>query len=99
MRRSDPLSPIAFAFALALLAATFGLYSQVASHSFVSLDDDACIYQNPALKAGLSWAGLRWAFTTGLHGNWTPLTWVSLLADFELHGVAPRGYLLENAGL
>ncbi|HYB12816.1 MAG TPA: hypothetical protein VEG67_05055, partial [Myxococcota bacterium] len=69
------------------------------SHSFVSLDDDALIFQNPALKAGLSPTGIRWALTTGLHGNWTPLAWLSLLADFELHGLAPRGYLLENAVL
>jgi tetratricopeptide (TPR) repeat protein len=87
------------ALALLLFAGTFGVYARVASHSFVSLDDDAFIFQNAALTRGLSWAGLRWAFTTGLHGNWTPVTWLSLLADFELHGLAPRGYLLENAGL
>jgi len=99
MRRAGNPSPASLILAAALLVATFGVYAQVATHAFITLDDDAFIVQNQALKGGLSWAGTRWAFTTHLHGNWTPLTWLSLLTDYELHGLEARGYLLENAAL
>jgi len=99
MGRAPDSAPLRFALALGLAAATFALYAQVGSHSFVRFDDDLVIFENPHLALGLSPAGLRWALTTDHVGNWTPLTWLSLLADFELHGLAPRGYLLENAAL
>ena len=37
---------------------------------------------------GLTWSGVRWAFTTGHAGNWHPVTWLSHMLDVELFGVS-----------
>ncbi len=38
--------------------------------------------------AGLSSAGLAWAFTSTYAGNWHPLTWVSYLLEYEFFGLS-----------
>ena len=41
------------------------------------------------VQSGLSWQGVKWAFTTGHASNWHPLTWLSLMLDCQLFGVKP----------
>jgi tetratricopeptide (TPR) repeat protein len=84
--------PVALGLIL-LVAATFG---RTLGHGFLNLDDDRYVYENPRLEEGLSAAGLRWAATTTDQAVWIPVTWVSLLADHQLHGLDPRGYHLTN---
>lgn len=79
-----------------LVIAVAVVYGQVWNHGFVRFDDHEAITGNAGLRLGLSPRGLRWAFETLLVANWIPLTVVSLLADQELHGLAPRFVLLEN---
>jgi tetratricopeptide (TPR) repeat protein len=43
--------------------------------NFIALDDRPYVSQNPAVAAGLTHDGVRWAFTTFHEGNWHPLTW------------------------
>jgi Flp pilus assembly protein TadD len=81
---------------LLLVAVTFTVYSQVGQHEFVSFDDLEYIYQNPHLEKGLTPEGVRWALTTTYVGNWHPLTWLSLLLDYELYGLKAAGYHLTN---
>ena len=45
------------------------------------------------MKAGLTVEGLRWTFSTLYVEFWHPLTWLSLMLDTQLFGVAPGGYL------
>jgi tetratricopeptide (TPR) repeat protein len=86
--------------AAALLAvAVMALYAPVASHEFLHWDDQLYVTDNPIVRQGLTWSGLRWAFE-GFHvGNWHPLTWVSHMVDVELFGVEPGAHLLVNAFL
>ena len=63
---------------------------------FVHYDDDLYVFQNPPVQGGLSWAGARWAFTTGHASNWHPLTWLSHMADVEWYGMAPAGHHLTS---
>jgi len=81
---------------LLLLAATFAVYAQVRHHEFIHLDDNQYVTDNPHVLAGLSPRGIAWAFTTNLSGSWIPLTWLSLVADTELHGPDAGGYHLTN---
>ena len=97
MPRPPAARPVALALALAL--GTFAVYAQVWTHGFVHYDDDLVIAANPHLRLGLSAAGLRWALVTDYVANWMPLTWLSLLVDFRLHGLTAGRYLLENAVL
>ncbi|HLW76244.1 MAG TPA: tetratricopeptide repeat protein, partial [Bryobacteraceae bacterium] len=45
---------------------------------------------NSHVRAGLTGAGLAWAFTSSDQANWIPLTWISHMADYQLFGSNPR---------
>ena len=63
---------------------------------FVYYDDNEYIFQNAAIQHGLTWAGARWALTTGHAANWHPLTWLSLMADVSLFGLNPLAFHAMN---
>jgi len=64
--------------------------------SFMPLDDPAYVYENPAVTDGITWDGVRWAFSTFHTGNWHPLTWVSHMLDANLFGSEAWGHHLTN---
>ena len=72
------------------------VYFDVIHCQFISLDDKSYVYDNPQVKAGLTWAGIKWAFSTTFMGHWHPLTWLSLMLDQQLFGLKPGGYHLVN---
>ncbi len=84
---------------VALVVLTLGVYSSVPNHEFIELDDTRYITENEQVKAGLSWEGVRWAFTTTHFFNWHPLTWLSYMTVAELFGVRAGPYLLVNLSL
>jgi tetratricopeptide (TPR) repeat protein len=65
-------------------------------HDFVYYDDHEYAAENSHVKGGLTVAGLKWAFSTLYAQFWHPLTWLSLMLDAQLFGVAPGGYLFTN---
>ena len=77
---------------LALVALTAAAYTSVLQAPFIHYGTDQLVTNNPDLRLGLSFAGIRWAFTTTLLGSWHPLTWLSLLADYQLFGLSPRAF-------
>ena len=79
----------ATAFVLALI--TVLVYLPVRQHHFVSYDDPKYVTANRMVQAGLTWGGTAWAFTTGLTGNWHPLTWLSHMLDVQLFGAGSAG--------
>jgi hypothetical protein len=82
-------------FALAVL--TLGTLGHVCWNGFVNYDDGDYVVHNGQVKAGLSRAGLVWAFTTTHAANWHPLTWPSLQLDATLYGgESAWGYHLTN---
>lgn len=87
---------------LLLALACFAAYWQVRQHGFVNLDEDLTVYENPHIRGGLTWAGVRWAFTADLlfqtpHATyWYPLTVLSRMVDVELFGVNPAGHHAVN---
>ncbi len=87
-------SPLWFdLLAIALLcASTFFVYWDIQSHPFVLYDDAPYVYENPVVRQGLTWEGLRWAMTEGsIVGNWHPVTWFSHMLDCELFGIKNPG--------
>ena len=91
---------------LLLVAAVLGAYAGAYRNGFVNFDDDDYVTENPAVSAGLTAAGVRWAFTEHHAANWHPLTWLSHMLDVELFGLDPAGHHLTsvllhalNAGL
>jgi protein O-mannosyl-transferase len=81
---------------LSLLLVTGLIYSQVASHTFVSIDDHVYVTDNPSVKKGLAGQGVWWAFSTFHAEFWHPLTWLSLMMDTDIWKGRPGGYLLTN---
>jgi tetratricopeptide (TPR) repeat protein len=81
---------------LALTLATLAVFGQVGSFAFIRFDDPLYVTNNPQVQAGLSWAGVRWAFTTTHAANWHPLTWLAHMADVQLFGLDPRGHHLVS---
>jgi len=84
---------------LALCLAVLAVFGQTCRFEFVTFDDDTYITDNPDIEQGLSRAGITWAFTSLYADFWHPLTWLSLLADYELYGLNPAGYHMTNVVL
>lgn len=83
---------------LALLCANAALYHAVAAYPFLH-DDHPYILENPMVREGLSWSGLKWAWTTAPGMPWHPLTWISHMADCQWFGLAPGPHHLVNLAL
>ena len=82
---------------LALILVVLACYNPAAHNGFIKyLDDDLCITENSHVRAGLTWATVRWAFTTYEMSNWFPLTWLSHALDFQLFGLKPDGHHFVN---
>jgi len=79
-------------FCLALFAATLVSYNPISHAGFVLLDDVPYILGNPPVRAGLTWATVKWSFTTFHAGYWHPLTWLSHALDCQIFGVNPAGH-------
>jgi len=75
---------------LFLVVATGAVYYQVKNHEFINLDDELYI-ENFYVKKGLSSDSVDWAFSLkdkkGTY--WHPLTWLSLMLDYQLYGPNP----------
>ena len=84
---------------LLLLAVTLAAYVQVSKHDFVGLDDDIYITENYHVRAGLTSAGIVWAFSFTDSPYWHPLTWLSHMLDCQLYGVSPSMHHLTNVAL
>jgi tetratricopeptide (TPR) repeat protein len=77
---------------LALTALVLAAYNPVTHNSFVNYDDEGYILNNVQVRAGLTLATVKWAFTTYDQTNWHPLTWLSHAVDCELFGLNPVGH-------
>jgi len=71
-------------------------YIQVKDHGFITFDDDLYVTGNPLVRAGLTWPGVKWAFTAMHSSNWHPVTWLSHMLDCQLYGMWPGGAHLTN---
>ncbi len=83
--------------ALLLAVATFALYLPVAWFSFCVYDDGLYVTDQSIVQNGVTWAGVKWAFTTMAASNWHPLTWLSHMIDCGVFGLNPAGPHLVNA--
>ncbi len=82
--------------ALLLVLGTLAVYLPAANHGFTLYDDNDYVTENPMVENGLTWAGIKWAFTTGHASNWHPLTWLSHMTDCQLAGLNPSVPHCEN---
>ena len=66
---------------LALATLCVAVYSRVYAFEFVGFDDFTVVVQNPQLRAGLGFDGIRSALQP-YASNWIPLTTLSFQIDY-----------------
>ncbi len=77
---------------LALCALVWLAFGATLTSPFLGYDDPKYVTSNEVVREGLSWSGVRWAFTSGHAANWHPLTWLSHMLDVSLFGLDVRGH-------
>jgi tetratricopeptide (TPR) repeat protein len=83
-----PLGP-----GILVAAMTLVTFLPALRNDFVNWDDVANFLKNPQYR-GLSWANIRWMFTTAHLGHYIPVTWLTLGLDYVLWGMNAWGYHL-----
>jgi protein O-mannosyl-transferase len=81
---------------LALALAALLAYLPATHHAFLDYDDDAYVSDNPVVQAGMTTAGVKWAFAGSHVSNWHPVTWLSHMADCEIFRLNPGGHHFVN---
>ena len=79
-----------------LIFAIFVAYSQVRAFDFVRYDDPVYVSQNFHVTPGLTWDGIKWAFTSVVDANWLPLTNLSHMLDCQFFGLDSGMHHLVN---
>jgi tetratricopeptide (TPR) repeat protein len=79
-----------------LALAVWAVFGQTAHFEFVNFDDDVYVYKNPQVTGGLSLEGMARTFTHAECSLYHPLTMISLMWDYHLHGLQAGGYHLTN---
>lgn len=72
------------------------IYWQSLGHDFVDFDDPLYVTENAAVQNGLTLHNAAWTLTANAVFNWHPLTWISLMTDYEIWRLDPKGYHLTN---
>jgi len=87
---------LTFGICLFIALAVWIVFGQTRGYGFVNYDDSVYVYENGHVCEGLSWRGVEWAFTHPVNYNWHPLTMLSYMLDYRLHGLQAGGYHLTN---
>jgi tetratricopeptide (TPR) repeat protein len=94
---ADEMSPLLLVtIAAALVLMTAAAYWPVSQNGFVNFDDETYVTQNRHVSEGLSWQGVKWAFTEFYACNWHPLTWISHMLDVQIFGMQAKWHHLVS---
>jgi len=85
--------------AVILVLATVAAYWGIWHNEFIFFDDPHFITRNPHVTTGLSYENIKWAFTELYRDHWHPLTWLSLMLDWQLFGTWAGGHHLVSLAL
>jgi protein O-mannosyl-transferase len=92
---NTPRKQILIVYAV-LFFAVLAVFWQVNHFDFVNIDDNIYATENNFVRSGLTLDGFRWAFITTYGEFWHPLTWLSLMLDYNLYGLNAGGFHLTN---
>lgn len=91
-----PENRLRWLLAAALALLTLLLYLPVRHHHFITYDDPEYVTENPRINGGVTWAGIKWAFTGPHSASWHPLTSISEMLDCQLFGLNAGAHLMVN---
>ncbi len=75
---------------------TLAVFWQVNQFDFVNIDDGVYVTENSNIRTGINLQNLKWSLFSVVDGNWHPLTWLSLMLDYQLYGLNAGGYHMTN---
>ena len=81
---------------IVLAVVTLAVYWQVHQFDFINFDDNFYVTHNSRIQSGITLEGIRWASGTKYFGLWNPLVWLSLMLDYQFHGLNAGGYHVTN---
>jgi tetratricopeptide (TPR) repeat protein len=81
---------------LLLATVTLAVFWNVQFHDFILYDDLPYVILNRHIQSGLTGSSILWAMTTMEMSNWHPLTWLSLMLDYDFFRLNPAGYHWTN---
>jgi Tfp pilus assembly protein PilF len=79
---------------IALSFFTLLVFGKNTGYDFLGMDDHIYVWDNPFLANGLTWKGLKFAFTADLTFSsefadyWQPITFISRMLDISLFGMS-----------
>jgi hypothetical protein len=93
------LIPILICLSLAIL--TVITFWSLKDCGFINFDDPDYVYENAYVQSGLNWNSIGQVFSFSselakISGNWFPVTWLSLMLDYQIFGLNPQGFHLVN---
>jgi tetratricopeptide (TPR) repeat protein len=88
---------LAWLMATLLVLITIAIYWPAMRCDFVNYDDPDYVTENPHVQSGLTWEGVKWAFSNTEQGVfWAPLMWLSHMLVCQFFGLNPWGHHLMN---
>lgn len=82
---------------LVLALAVWAVFGQTTRFAFINYDDDAIVYENPAVTRGLDLYEIGRVFTQNSgRDSWFPITDISHMLDWQLYGPNAGGHHLTN---
>ncbi|MFZ1947933.1 MAG: hypothetical protein WAW06_10350, partial [bacterium] len=94
-RRARRTHRTRIALACLLAVAVFVAFAPSLRNGFVNSDDNVYITENAAIRH-LSWQNLREIFGSSFTGVYVPLTVVSYALEYQVFGLNPAGYHVDN---
>lgn len=94
--QKNHLRIVTLCICLFLIVITYVSFSRILQNGFINFDDTEYVVKNPQVTSGLTFEGVKWAFTKFHFYNWHPLTWISHMADYEIYGLNAGGHHLTN---
>jgi tetratricopeptide (TPR) repeat protein len=93
------LIPVLICLALAIL--TVITFWSLKDCGFINYDDNLYVYENAYVQSGLNANSIGQAFSFSSElaeksCHWHPVTWLSLMLDYQIFGLNPQGYHLMN---
>ncbi len=82
--------------AAAVFAGVAALYARTAAFDYINMDDHLYVQGHEVVERGLSWEGVKYAFTSYSEGNYLPLTWLSHMITVEIGGTRPAAHHVAN---
>ena len=79
-----------------LIVACCIAFGRIVGNDFVNFDDPRLITENSHIQNGINTESIKWALTDSHTEYWHPLTWLSIILNWQLFGANASGHHLVS---